>query len=287
MGMVERGERVEACGGRYSTYVCKECGVVDAIPEFRCGDRLCSLCARHRSERLLAKYGEALREANNPKMVTLSMRSRGLGELEQAVDDLWEAFGKLRRRRVWKAVEGAIVSLEITFNPKRRTWHPHLHILASGDYIVWERLLLEWKDVTGGEGSSVYIQKCVSRWEYELVKYITKVNDLLQCPEAIREFLGFCVGKRFVRTYGTFYNCRTDQKGESGQVICPGCGAVMEFERSGVSVYELYRRELSADRVVCVDIGRGRDKPPPEGSLCIDAKFENQLRETTYSGAGW
>jgi Replication protein len=235
-GYEGRASKVRACGKAYSFYVCHECGEFCYLAEFRCDDRLCALCGRARVARLLESYGGVLNEIKQPKMVTISMRSRPLGELAAAVKELWASFSRLRHRSIWKSVAGAVVSLEITFNRTERTWHPHLHVLVDADFIVWQRLRDAWGEVTLGEGTSVYIQRCRPGWQRELIKYVTKVKDLYDDFQALKEFLGFAKGRRFVRTYGQLYNCAVSNEETAGSVHCRGCGAVMVLEKQQVKI---------------------------------------------------
>jgi Replication protein len=240
IGLSERAEKVRSCGKTYSFYVCHECGQYCYLAEFRCDDRLCALCGRHRVSRLLESYGGVLKEVKNAKMVTVSMRSRPLGELKLAVKELWDAFSRLRHRSIWKGVRGCIAALEVTFNVGSRTWHPHLHVLLDGDYIDWAVLRSAWYDCTRGEGNAVYIQRARAGWERELIKYVTKVSALYRSSAAIDEFLRFARGRRFIRTYGTLYNCAASREETRGPIVCKGCGAEMHLEKSCVSVDHVY-----------------------------------------------
>ena len=245
-GYEERAKKVSACGKTYSFYVCTECGEFCYLAEFRCDDRLCRLCARARVARLLESYGGVLKGLKNAKMVTVSMRSRPLGELEQAVKELWDGFSRLRHRGIWKSVKGSIVSLEITWNTESGTWHPHLHILIDSEFILWKRLRDAWNEVTLGEGQAVFIQKCRRGWERELIKYVTKVKDLYSSREALSEFLNFAKGRRFIRTYGTLYNCAVNKEETAGPLVCRGCGAKLHLEKSCVTIEQAYGPSVHA-----------------------------------------
>jgi Replication protein len=184
----------------------------------------------------LESLSGVLNAIKQPKMLTVSMRSRPAGELALAVASLWDAFSRLRHRSIWKSVKGAIVSLEITYNGRDRSWHPHLHIVLESDYIPWSSIHAVWVEVSRGEGNAVYIQKCRPGWERELIKYITKVADLLKDKDAFREFLRVTQNKRFIRTYGTLYNARMEGEPKPDVPVCSGCGAVMFLEAERVKV---------------------------------------------------
>lgn len=240
LGFDDRAGKVRACGRSYSLFVCHSCGQCCELRCFRCDDRLCQLCARSRVARLLQAYGKVLKGLEGARMVTISMRSRPLGELKLAVKELWDAFKRLRHRKIWKLVRGAIAALEITFNPQSQTWHPHLHIVVDSKFIPWGDLHAVWGSVTAGLGTALYIQKCERGWEHELIKYVTKPGDLLGDEAALVEFLGFARKRRFIRTYGTLYNCAVEEQIEGGKVYCSGCGAEMELEKAHVKVEDIY-----------------------------------------------
>jgi len=47
---------------------------------------------------------------------------------------------------MWKRdVTGYLWNLEITYNAKSKTWHPHIHIVYDGAYIHWSTLVPIWK----------------------------------------------------------------------------------------------------------------------------------------------
>src|SRR5439155_2851326 len=53
----------------------------------------------------------------------------------------------------WKlphpAVTADMTSLEVTYNPERKTWHPHAHLLVESDYIDGDELREAWLAITG------------------------------------------------------------------------------------------------------------------------------------------
>jgi|SRR5579875_99705 len=244
-GYEDRADRVSACGKTYSFYVCTECGQFCYLQEYQCGDRLCPLCARRRVARLLQNYGGLLKGLKAARMVTVSLPSKALGQLHLAVKELWNAFTRLRHRAIWKVVRGAIASLEITFNPKDKTWHPHLHVVVDSEFIPWIKLREAWREVTGGLGQAVYIQKCRRGWHRELIKYVTKVADLMKSPEALREFYKWSRNKRFIRTYGTLYNAAVEKEELHHDIRCRGCGAVMKLEKQCCTISDVYGEAVS------------------------------------------
>lgn len=112
--------------------------------------------------------------------------------------------------------------LEVTYNREEDTWHPHLNVLFEGDYIPFEALRQEWFDATRGEGQTAHISKADAGTVRELLKYVTKLSDFVEHPDAVDSFLDATARRRFIRTYGTFYRIPIDEN--EGTEKCPDCG---------------------------------------------------------------
>jgi hypothetical protein len=46
------------------------------------------------------------------------------------------------------AVVGGVYSIEVTWSPKTRTWHPHAHLLCDAPWIRWREMRDAWRAVT-------------------------------------------------------------------------------------------------------------------------------------------
>jgi len=82
-----------------------------------------------------------------------------------------------------------------------------------------------WARLVDQEDSYPYIQAVDGGTVLELFKYVTKVSDLLDNPEAVRIFLRATYGKRFVRTYGSLYRLKPNEDAEDLRGCCPDCGS--------------------------------------------------------------
>ena len=105
----------------------------------RCGDRTCTACRLKDFYRLYNAYAPQLQKLGKHglKLVTLTQKNRE--SLEGCVDDLRDAWKKLRRREPYKDVwHGGLYAVEAV--NKGRGWHVHLHVLVQGGYIS-QRLL--------------------------------------------------------------------------------------------------------------------------------------------------
>lgn len=143
-------------------------------------------------------------------------------DLEKGIRSLFAAWDRLRRWVPWlRKVRGAILALEVTRNREDGSWHPHLNVLIEGDYFPFEELNKLWIKATRGRGRTSHIQVADAGTVRELIKYVTKISDLLGDAPALNEFLNAVERCRFVRTYGTFYGAVIDE--DEGCSGCPDC----------------------------------------------------------------
>jgi hypothetical protein len=155
--------------------------------------------------------------------LVLAMPNVPQGELKDGIRRLWGAFARLRRKPVWALVRGAVVALEVTFNRRAKTWHPHLHAILDAPYLPWESLMAAWREASGakqGESRTCWIGAADSGAIRELVKYVTKMASLVRYPEALEEFLRAVKRMRMLRSYGSLYRLRLALE----PVGCPDCG---------------------------------------------------------------
>lgn len=123
----------------------------------KCHSRWCEACqVEHRrtvSRNLTSRLVDhlSLKDARTAttalRFVTLTLRSVE-GPLAPQLDRIYGCFRQLRQRPFWKKhVGGGILFLELTLSAAG-LWHPHLHILAEGDYLPHAQLRDEWKAIT-------------------------------------------------------------------------------------------------------------------------------------------
>lgn len=138
----------------------------------RCNNAACPHCARlisaDRAEQVfqaMTSTGYGLRDY---RMMTLTVRNCKRGDLKAAIGKLQTAFEYLRHKKQnpgWAdKVRGYIWNLEVTFNHKESTWHPHIHILYDGDFYPIDNLTETWMRITKAVGlvasdRSVWIER--------------------------------------------------------------------------------------------------------------------------------
>lgn len=195
-----------------------------AEAENSCSVRVCPHCCCRRSRVLAARIDRFLvgREQTALRYVVLSERSQV--NLAKGLQLLWESWSRLRRSVRWKRkVKGCIVALEVTFNPYDYTWHPHLNVLFEGEYFPQEELRQLWIEATEHRGEIVWISAVNQGTTKEMIKYVTKISDLIGNVEALDRLLTAVHKKRFVRTYGSFYGLNVADEESPEQAHCPDC----------------------------------------------------------------
>lgn len=193
-----------------------------AEAENSCSVRICPHCSRRRA-RILADRLEAF-TAPKKNLRYLVLAEKNSSDVAAGIASLWEAWTSLRRSVVWKKYcVGSVAALEVTWNGEERTWHPHLNVLIEGDYFPFEELNQAWVKATHGKGNTSFIRAADAGTVRELIKYVTKVADLLGEPEALDAFLAAVKGKRLVRTYGTFYGLPIADEDDPQAACCPDC----------------------------------------------------------------
>jgi hypothetical protein len=176
------------------------------------------------------KFGPILEKLQDPRYIVLTVENCPLRELRRGIDDLFLAFERLRHSKLWAEVRGALAVLEITFNERESTWHPHINVVADSPFIEKADLDAAWFRSTEGKGRITWIERADHKTVFELIKYVTKLADFVHIPEAVEWFLNATHGKRFIRTYGSLYGIKLEQPDseeseEPQQTPCPDCGS--------------------------------------------------------------
>lgn len=175
------------------------------VPDY-CHDRFCVPCGGSRRATIRRNL-EANLSRQPHRMLTLTVRSAD-EPLAELVRRLYTAFRRLRQRALWKErVRGGVAFLEITYNPDRRSWHPHLHAILEGGYIDLQLLIREWLSCTG-DSHNVKINRIRSRTETILyvTKYATKPlpSVVIHQPDALDEAIRMLHARRTVLCLGTW-----------------------------------------------------------------------------------
>ena len=110
-----------------------------------CGKRWCIVCNRVRMARLLNGYQEQMKALPDLRFVTLTVPNvtdvNLSGCITEMVNEIILIQKQFRKKCKHKIV--GIRKIEITYNPRLRNFHPHLHFILSGKQ-VGDELLHQW-----------------------------------------------------------------------------------------------------------------------------------------------
>ena len=130
-------DRVSECGTYLEFYRFETAGLKLKSANF-CKDRLCAMCNWRRSLRTFAKVSKIIKSESfvnagyKTLFLTLTVENCNINELHESIKHLFYSFNKfLKNKRIKSAVKGYFRALEITYNPKTKSFHPHLHLILA------------------------------------------------------------------------------------------------------------------------------------------------------------
>lgn len=150
-----------------------------------CKNRNCLVCLGIRKADLINKYYPVIKTWKDPKFVTITVRSVAAKRLPEIMKAMNRAFHLIldRNRKRHKRGKGirlvGIRSLECNFNPKRRSYNPHFHVIVPNGEIA-EQLVKDWMDLwtkkfTHRLGQDIRDVRNLEESLIEIIKYSTKV----------------------------------------------------------------------------------------------------------------
>lgn len=174
---------------------------------FFCGIRLCPGCAWRESirnaERVASISGALADQGRVMLMVTLTVPNVGAEDLRRTVQHINRSWIRLLKRQRYAVWADSIRKLEITYNRRTDTYHPHLHCIVyvrpgyfkGKSYISRDQLLQDWREVTGIPGiTQVDVRRCRDRGTtnavLEVAKYSAKASDYSQSEEVLDTMYG-------------------------------------------------------------------------------------------------
>ena len=138
---LNKSDRVHNCG---SYLLFKECSAVSSHPKTLkhadfCRDRLCPTCNWRRSLLLGHQVHETvtkLLEVRKTRFIFLTLTTKNVSNsyesLSGSLDDMFSAFKRMAETLRFKtSILGYYRALEVSYNKKTNTFHPHFHILLA------------------------------------------------------------------------------------------------------------------------------------------------------------
>lgn len=239
-----------------------------------CRVRLCPMCQWRRSLKLfsqVSKITDYINQQNNNQVrylfITLTQKNCCGSELVQEINKINKSFSLLvdKTKRVQPATKfkkmllGYIKSTEVTYNPKTKTYHPHLHCIfaVQGEYFNKENYINKnsWRAIWADLLKVDYLpqvnvqaikparqQKAVA----ELAKYPAKVSSILNLPQmqavqVVMDLTTLCYKRRFVAFGGIFKKTKAllkmqDVEAENADLV--GAGNIKEFNYVARAIYK-------------------------------------------------
>lgn len=219
-----------------------------------CRERMCAVCGWRRSVRWRAQMWPVIEEIERHyKLIKLELTIKNCkaGELSETIDNLFEAWKRLRRMKKWRnfAIGGEIRALECSYNEKEDTYHPHFHICVAADkeyspqtegYIEHWELVEMWREACGvGYFPSVRIQSArnlVDTVKYALKPFSSSIEEREKAV-AVLQVLGTSLhGRRLITATGEIQKMRSAYGFEEGGLTD---GAPTPQSASEVSYWEI------------------------------------------------
>lgn len=154
-----------------------------------CKNKFCTVCLCIRKAEILNKYLPILKDWKDAYFVTLTIKaipnkrlSQLVSKLIQGLQRIIDKYRKRNQRRKGIALAG-IRSLECNFNPQRRSYNPHFHIIVPSyeiAKILIDEWVMLWKETNGTKWTTRAAQNMrkvqdLERDLIECVKYGTKI----------------------------------------------------------------------------------------------------------------
>lgn len=169
-----------------------------------CENRFCLVCNRIRTAQLFQMYGRVITDLPDLYFVTLTIKNPVKKDLSPSIKLMYKRFAWIKdllRKQKIKLL--GLRKLEITYNDRENTYHPHYHLIISGQYQA-ENLVDYWlKYNKDSVAAAQDMRKADEKALKELFKYFTKLksnnsysekvtisalNHIINCVKGVRIF---------------------------------------------------------------------------------------------------
>jgi hypothetical protein len=171
-GLADKGlNRALGCGNYIKV-------TAEGIKSRFCGNRFCLVCNRIRTAQLYQMYETPIKALPDLYFVTLTIKNPQKNQLKPSIVKMYQDFkwikDVLRKQKI--KIKG-LRKLEITYNDLENTYHPHYHLIISGQYEA-ENLVECWLDYNQTSVKAAQnIKKADEKALKELFKYFTKLKS--------------------------------------------------------------------------------------------------------------
>lgn len=149
----EKGEQ-EKQNAYWNTYYCQS-RIITAEGKLYgnyCKNRFCTLCCSIRKAEIINKYLPTIKEWEEPYFVTLTVKACKADKLKLYMSKVLQGFSIIREKHKKRYQRGngiklvGVKSLECNFNPLKKTYNPHLHLIVANKEIG-ELIIKEWLSI--------------------------------------------------------------------------------------------------------------------------------------------
>lgn len=198
-----RIERMLGCRQHAHFYRQKSTGTVKVLAA-ACRDRWCVFCAQARAGEIGEQIAAWLPTVKRPRFVTFTLRSSN-APLSHQINSMYNAFRAFRKDPLTAAaVRAGVWCFQVTYNPERKQWHPHLHCLLVGTWHEQGWWSDQWKRIT--KGSYVVDLRSVRQGKREaqyVARYAARPVNLRDLPAEVRaEAVNAFHGRRLFGMWG-------------------------------------------------------------------------------------
>ena len=208
LGAVEL-QKQYARGLNCSSYILRE---EDRYKSKFCSNRFCIVCNRIKTADLIDGYSEPLLALPDLQFVTLTIPNIPSFELAQGIKTMIKNFQLIKDlgRKSSFNLKG-VRKLECTYNAERKDYHPHFHIVVSGEiegiFIIdnWlrlnktaNRIAQDLKKADEGSLKELfkYFTKISTSKKADKSIYLTAINTIFRDIRGIRIFQPFGIKKK-------------------------------------------------------------------------------------------
>lgn len=151
IGLCEQGNSPELLQSYWNTYHCqsKVCTAGGRMYGRYCKNRCCTICCANRKADIINRYLPGIQGWPQPQFLTLTIKAVPFRNLNPAMKSMIKEFAKIvaKYRKQYLRGKGprlmGIRSLECNYNPRKKTYNPHFHIIVP-DKPTAELLKKEW-----------------------------------------------------------------------------------------------------------------------------------------------
>lgn len=199
LGQKKKASYLRNCSSTPTFYIDKTTKQKKLLFNFFCRQRMCPLCSWQRAKKTFGNIFSIITEPEFKDLeyifITLTIKNCKSEDLQNNLDMMFSGWRKLtasKKAFFRKSFEGCFRALEITYNKKENTYHPHFHILVAvkkdyfkktnKKYISQEKLILQWRKVCNLDYSpNVDVRKVKVKNKKvvaEVAKYTVKSADI-------------------------------------------------------------------------------------------------------------